>query len=241
MTPRSDRKSAPRTSPGKDVGESSPRSSPAKDGSKRLSPDERRAQLMAVAEKLFQTKPYDDIGIADVARAAGVAHGLIYHYFSSKEELFLATFASLAEELLSRCTIGTAVPASSFREQSLRGIRGYLDFCEQHAVAYVNLFRGPIAGHTEFLRICEATRAELVNRLLLSLSLDPASVPATRLSMRGHVGYAEAVVLEWLDRRTVSRARVEELLATTVEAAVAAGLALDGRAELASGIHPTRR
>jgi AcrR family transcriptional regulator len=38
---------------------------------KRLSPHERRAQLMAIAEELFQTRPFGEIGVADVARAAG--------------------------------------------------------------------------------------------------------------------------------------------------------------------------
>lgn len=55
-------------------------------------PEKRRAILHA-AVRVFAEKGYHGCRVADVARAAGVAYGLVYHYFQSKEELLESVFA----------------------------------------------------------------------------------------------------------------------------------------------------
>lgn len=56
----------------------------------RLSPDERRQQIVDAASELYRERRYDDISMEELAAAAGVARGLLHHYFGSKRELFLA-------------------------------------------------------------------------------------------------------------------------------------------------------
>jgi AcrR family transcriptional regulator len=51
---------------------------------------ERRAQLLETALTLFAEKGLDATTMRDLAEGAGVAQGLVYHYFRSKEELFYA-------------------------------------------------------------------------------------------------------------------------------------------------------
>ncbi len=193
---------------------------------KRLSPDERRAQLIAVAEELFQSRPYEDISIVDVARAAGITHGLIYHYFPSKEALFTASFEARAKELLERCSADLSLPLP---EQAERGVRGYLDYVEAHRVSYINLFRGVLVSHREFVRICEDTRRAIVERFITALGLQHLSLRATRLSLRGYLGYVEAAVLEWLERRTVPRESLERMIFAVIGAALRAGLDEDAK------------
>lgn len=55
-------------------------------------PEKRRAILHA-AVRVFAEKGYHGCRIADVARSAGVAYGLVYHYFRNKEELLESVFA----------------------------------------------------------------------------------------------------------------------------------------------------
>jgi len=55
-------------------------------------PEKRRAILHA-AVKVFAEKGYQGCRIADVARQAGVAYGLVYHYFQNKEALLESVFA----------------------------------------------------------------------------------------------------------------------------------------------------
>jgi TetR/AcrR family transcriptional regulator, fatty acid metabolism regulator protein len=55
-------------------------------------PEKRRAILHA-AVRVFAEKGYHGCRIADVARTAGVAYGLVYHYFRNKDELLESVFA----------------------------------------------------------------------------------------------------------------------------------------------------
>jgi AcrR family transcriptional regulator len=52
--------------------------------------DRRRAELLDTALLLFAERGFDATTIADISAAAGTAHGLVYHYFRSKDELLLA-------------------------------------------------------------------------------------------------------------------------------------------------------
>ena len=71
-------------------------------------PEERKQEIFDIALKLFGEKGYEKTTIADIAKAIGVAQGLCYRYFPSKEVLFdsaidqyadilVAQFADLAE------------------------------------------------------------------------------------------------------------------------------------------------
>lgn len=50
--------------------------------------NERKQQLLAAAERLFAEKGYGATRISDICAAAGVAKGLFYWYFPTKESLF---------------------------------------------------------------------------------------------------------------------------------------------------------
>jgi TetR/AcrR family transcriptional regulator, fatty acid metabolism regulator protein len=65
------------------------------------SPDRRRDLLLA-AIRVFARKGFHASRVGDIAEEAGVAHGLLYHYFRSKEEvletIFRATWSNLVQE-----------------------------------------------------------------------------------------------------------------------------------------------
>ncbi len=52
--------------------------------------EERRRQIMDAALKVFAQKGLAGAMISDIAAAADLSYGLIYHYFHDKEELFIA-------------------------------------------------------------------------------------------------------------------------------------------------------
>ena len=53
---------------------------------------EKRRLILRAAIKVFAEKGYHSCRVSDVANEAGVAYGLVYHYFSSKEELLETIF-----------------------------------------------------------------------------------------------------------------------------------------------------
>lgn len=67
-----------------------------------MDPEERRRELLACAMRLFAEEGYDNVSVRAVARAAGVAPGLAYHYFDSKEGMFAEAIGDYAR----RCAEG---------------------------------------------------------------------------------------------------------------------------------------
>jgi TetR/AcrR family fatty acid metabolism transcriptional regulator len=54
----------------------------------------RRVQILDAAAAVFAERGYDETRIQDVAAAAGVAYGLVYHYFGTKDALLQTVLAS---------------------------------------------------------------------------------------------------------------------------------------------------
>ncbi len=61
-------------------------------------PEERRQEILDVAMGLFTTRGYDAVSMRDIARAANITPGLVYHYFDSKQNLFNAAFDAYVVE-----------------------------------------------------------------------------------------------------------------------------------------------
>jgi AcrR family transcriptional regulator len=56
-------------------------------------PEERKAEMIEVAERLFLEKGYDQTAISDIVRAVNVAQGTFYYHFKSKEDILGAILA----------------------------------------------------------------------------------------------------------------------------------------------------
>lgn len=59
--------------------------------------DERRNVILKTALRLFAIRGYDSVVINDIAKEAGCSHGLFYHYYKNKSDLFLELM-KIAEE-----------------------------------------------------------------------------------------------------------------------------------------------
>src|SRR6188472_3276939 len=57
-----------------------------------IAQEEKRNQILEAAVRVFASKGYHTARVGDIAKEAGVAHGLLYHYFSSKEEVLHTVF-----------------------------------------------------------------------------------------------------------------------------------------------------
>lgn len=63
---------------------------------------DRRRVILRAAVEVFSRKGYHGCRIQDVAKEAGVAYGLVYHYFKNKDELLESVFASGWQNFLAR-------------------------------------------------------------------------------------------------------------------------------------------
>jgi len=85
-----------------------------------------RAQLIAIATRLFASRGYEDTSIEAVLQEAGVSRGSLYHHFAGKEGLFEAVLDDV-ETRVGRQTIAAAVgadgPAAALRAAFLAWIK----------------------------------------------------------------------------------------------------------------------
>jgi TetR/AcrR family fatty acid metabolism transcriptional regulator len=63
---------------------------------------EKRNQILDAAVRVFADEGYHAARVGDIAATAGVAHGLLYHYFASKEDVLLTIFVENWGDLIRR-------------------------------------------------------------------------------------------------------------------------------------------
>ncbi|HYB39853.1 MAG TPA: TetR/AcrR family transcriptional regulator [Mycobacterium sp.] len=111
---------------------------------RRLSPDDRRAELLALGAEVFGQRPYDDVRIDEIAERAGVSRALMYHYFPDKRAFFAAVVKDQADRLI-EATNHLPLPGQTMFEEVRTGVLAYMEYQRQHPhsawAAYVGIGR----------------------------------------------------------------------------------------------------
>lgn len=179
---------------------------------RRLSVADRREQLLGVCLGLIGTQPWDVVSMTDVAVAAGVSKPLLYHYFSTKSDLYRATVRWAADELRDATRLDPTLPVGP---RLLGALRAHLDWIDDNALAYRAILQGGISSDRDVQDIVEQSRAEVVRRLAQAFGLVDLA-PAQRVVLRGWVGFLEGACLEWLNSREITKAHLARLLAASI-------------------------
>jgi AcrR family transcriptional regulator len=161
----------------------------------RLQVEIRRERLLALGLRLFSERRYDEVTTDEIATAAGVSKGLLYHYFAGKRGYYLAAVEELGRRLLDATPVDPRVPFfEAIRAALFRGI----DFARNNAAFYRALTRGGVGQDEEVRSILETVRRTATARMLaLASVVDPP--PRSRAAWAGWVGFCEAAILDWLD------------------------------------------
>jgi len=181
----------------------------------RLSVDDRRAQLLAVCLELIGTRSWDELTMADIAAAAGVSKPLLYHYFSTKTEIYVAAVSAAAAELANVTAPDLTLPG---RERTRASLNAHLTWIEAHAPSYRAILHGGVSGNREVQSIVERSRAQVVQRITQAIGGRPT--PTMRIALRGWIGFLEAASLDWLDRNDVTQAQLVDLLTRSLSATI---------------------
>jgi TetR/AcrR family fatty acid metabolism transcriptional regulator len=67
-----------------------------------IAQEDKRKLILAAAIRVFAEHGYHGSRVGDIAEDAGVAHGLLYHYFASKEDVLRTIFVENWGELIAR-------------------------------------------------------------------------------------------------------------------------------------------
>jgi AcrR family transcriptional regulator len=178
----------------------------------RLDNDARRAQLLLLAKKAFSDRSYDDVSIDDLAREAKISKGLLYHYFPTKRDLYVAGLREIADELVERVN---AVPVDLPPADRVRaGLDAYLAHISLHARAFVSLMRGGIGSDPEVAAVIEGVRRQLSEHFLDGSPFRPALAgnPKFEVAVRGWIGFVEHATIDWCADPKLTREELRDLL-----------------------------
>jgi AcrR family transcriptional regulator len=182
---------------------------------RRLSTDERREQLLSAGGELLGRRPYDEVSIEEIAAAAGISKGLLYHYFPTKKDFLLAALERGQGELAELTAPDPDLPPA---KQLSASLDRFLDFVEEHEAAYTAIFRSRGGGDPEIQAVLEAGRQQRMDAVIESLAdweAAPASVertPTLETAVQGWFFFVEGAVLRWLEHRDIERDELRELL-----------------------------
>jgi AcrR family transcriptional regulator len=181
----------------------------------RMSTDARREQLLAAGAELLGRRPYGEVSIEEIAAAAGVSKGLLYHYFPTKRDFVVAALRRGEQELGELTAPDPELPPA---EQLGAGLDRFLDFVEEHAAAYLAIFRSRGGGDAEIEATLEENRRLRLTALTNALegwAASPVEIRRTPLletALQGWIFFVEGAVLRWLERRDIERDELRELL-----------------------------
>ena len=163
----------------------------------RLSPDARRAQLVELGLQMLSTRSLDNLVVEDIAAAAGISRGLLFHYFPSKREYREAVVRAAAADFLDHVAPDPTLPLV---DQLRSAVTAFVDYVTANRDSYVALVRGASGGDPGLRAVFDETRSVVVARVVDHLTLLGGAEPPyrVRVSVRGWVAYAEEVVLDWL-------------------------------------------
>lgn len=186
----------------------------------RLSPEQRRAQLIAIGVAFLAEHPLDELTIDELAMRAGVSRALIFHYFDSRQGVERAIVTTARDSLLLATEPRAELPPRERVHDTLLRIAG---FVREHSGTFSSLIRGVASGDPAVRAIVDQSRELNAQRLLEAFTeLGNADTPALRVALRAWVAFTEDTLLELIVDRRADDEAVVEFLEQTLDGVVAA-------------------
>ncbi|WP_162625041.1 TetR/AcrR family transcriptional regulator [Streptomyces cadmiisoli] len=172
-----------------------PRSVTGKPPTRRqLAAEQTRRKLLRAALEEFSERPYGEVTVGNIARSAGVAHGLLSHHFKGKENLYAEVVLEVDRQLRAAARIPLDGPVA---DRLRRHLTAHLEFLAAHREAALNL----VLRRAEAMDLAEeafaTTRRDGISALCGLLGLD-VDEPALELPMRGFTSACDEMTRHWL-------------------------------------------
>ncbi|MCL6668537.1 MULTISPECIES: TetR/AcrR family transcriptional regulator [Streptomyces] len=169
----------------------------------------RRAELIAIGRKLFADTSYDALSMDDIAKQARVAKGLIYYYFQSKRGYYLAIIHDSVADLVSFAASGVELEQL---DRVHRTMESYLRWAEHNQAAYRTIVSGGVGFDAEVQAIRDGVREAIVATIADGAYGRTDISPLARMGLFSWVCGVEGAVLDWIDRPSLTRDQMRELL-----------------------------
>jgi len=179
-----------------------------------------RESLIEAALELFARRGYAGVGTEEVVARAEVTRGALYHHFADKRDLFRAVFERVESGLMER--IGARMKATDDPwELMVRGMRSFLDACDEPAVKQISLTDAPAVLGWEEWREIDNRHGLGLTRAALQAAVDARVLRPMAVDPMAHLLVAAlseaAFVIGHADSPREARAEVERALIELLE------------------------
>jgi AcrR family transcriptional regulator len=167
----------------------------------RLSPEDRRRQLLGIGLRMLVDKPIQDLSLDAVASEAGISRSLLFHYFPTKTDYYDAVIGAAVRRVLRNITPGEGIDADAALQHFVE--RFYAQI-ERRRTFYLALVfgNGTLSLGSEGV---DSLRMTAARRVVDALGHDDSVLPATH----GWIAYVEDRALQWSGQPKGSRASLE--------------------------------
>lgn len=169
-------------------------------GGRRLTAEQRRAQLVGIGLRRLADDGAQAATVDAVAAEAGISRSLLFHYFPTKRAFHLAVVQAAARRVL---RAASPAPGTSGTAALRTALAGYLALVRRRRDLYVALTRGAGAD-PEAADILVGLRDAFATRLLALLGEElPTAGSLERLAVEGWLAMVEEVALRAAEARGV--------------------------------------
>lgn len=193
----------------------------------RLPKTQRRAQLLAAAQRVFAANGYHAAAMDEIAEQGGVSKPVLYQHFPGKLDLYIALLDNHVDELVGR--VREALDSTTDNKLRVRAAVGaFFDFVNGDAGAFRMVFESDLRGESSVQNAVERATSECVDAITETITSDAGlSEERARLLAVGLVGMSQVSARFWLAQDgTVSRAEAVDLTATLAWRGIGAGFPL---------------
>jgi AcrR family transcriptional regulator len=157
---------------------------------RRLSADDRRRQLVAIGLSKIVETPIQDLSLDDVAAEAGISRGLLFHYFPTKTDFYLACIAAAGRRMLRTTAPDEELPGEQQVEMVTRLM---VEQIERRRDFYLALVHGHGVADPRVSEVMESVRDGSTDRVVVALGLPERQ----RDVVRAWWAYTEDRALTW--------------------------------------------
>jgi AcrR family transcriptional regulator len=175
---------------------------------RRMRPEQRREQLLDIGAALFAEKPYEEVLLKDIVARAGVSRHLLYHYFSSKRDLYVAIFQRASNRFLAGVSLD---PHLQLTEQLLTGLEAHIQSFVDHPFEAVTINRGALSDDPAIQAIIAEELNVVGQRLINQLVAEGCHRDATEIAVEGWLAFVRAACVKWIQSENISRADLTEM------------------------------
>ena len=181
---------------------------------RRLSPEERKKEILQAAAREFAARPYEEVQIDEIARRADASRALINHYYGDKKGLFLALAREAVERIPSAVRTDLDLPVE---EMVAANTATWLDLVEAGRETFLRYFgSGPIARDPRLEALLDELRDRIAERMLSNHLGADAITPEARIAMRAELALIERALHDWASGRGGSRAQTQALISQSI-------------------------